>query len=266
MKLHRIPALMGAGCLALLMGAYTAGAQQQPSGTTGSTGSTGASASPNSTTSGQGQMDAQAAGMNGSSGKASAMDKKFVKEAMEGSNAEVQLGQMAQEKASSDDVKQFGQRMVTDHGKMKEQMAPIASQMGITASDDLSAKDKALQKKLEGLNGADFDKAYMSAMVQDHKKDLAEFKHEASSAKDPQVKEQAQQGSQIISEHLQMAQDVAQKVGASTSGKMANGHTAPLPKKAVGGASGSAIGGGGDTAGHHNSVGSGEGSTTSNPK
>lgn len=257
MKLHRFPALMGTGCLALLMGAYVAGAQQTPNSVPS------AASSPSGT--GAGTPGAMQTGdMNNSAGSSTAgmADKHFVKEAMQGSMAEIQLGQLAQQNASSDDVKQFGQRMVQDHQKLSDQMQPIASQMGVTPPTELSAKDKALQKRLQGLTSAEFDKAYMSAMVQDHRKDLAEFKREASMAKDPQVKDAAQQGTQVISEHLHMAQDIAQKVGAG-SGK---GHAATEPNKPVGGSSGSTIGGGGNTAGHHNSVGSGEGSTTSNPK
>jgi putative membrane protein len=235
MKLYRIPVLMGTGCLALLIGAYVAGAQQ-PNSTQPNSGSTPTTpGSPEGTAVGN-SAGSQSGDMNNGGSKAS--DKHFVKEAMAGSMAEIQLGQMARQKASSDDVKEFGQKMVQDHQKLNDQMQPIASQMGVTPPSDLSAKDKALQKKLEGLNGADFDKAYMSAMVQDHKKDLAAFKREAASASDPQVKDVAQQGSQVVAEHLQMAQDIAQKVGASSMG--------------------------GSHAKHANA--GGDGSTTSNPK
>jgi putative membrane protein len=245
------------------MGAYTAGAQQpgstQPSSTQPNSGTPTNPGSPAGTAMGN-SAGMQTGDMNNGDASSKASDKHFVKEAMAGGMAEIQLGQLAQQKASSDDVKQFGQRMVQDHQKLNDQMQPIASQMGVTPPSDLSAKDKALQKRLEGLSGADFDKAYMSAMVQDHKKDLAAFKKEASSGNDPQVKDAAQQGSQVVSEHLQMAQDIAQKVGASS---MSNGGHG---KHANGGASGSAIGGGGDTAGHKNDVGTGSGSTSSNPK
>lgn len=206
MNLKRIPVYLGTGCLSVLLGVTVAGAQSdQSSPAAASQGSTGTA----------GAQDMSSA--TGNSGRASMTDKKFVKEAMQGSMAEIKLGQLAQEKASSDDVKQFGKRMVDDHTKLSEQMKPVASQLGITAPSDVAMKDKALEKKLEGLNGAEFDKAYMKAMVKDHRKDLSEFQKEASSAKSGAVKDAAQQGSQVISEHLQMAQQIAQKVGANTS-------------------------------------------------
>src|SRR3954454_16232901 len=81
---------------------------------------------------------------------ASSSDKKFVHSALEGGNAEIQLGQLAAQKGSSEDVKQFGQKMVDDHTKLGDQMKQIAQQQGIDVPDGLPAKDKALQTKLSG--------------------------------------------------------------------------------------------------------------------
>jgi len=103
---------------------------------------------------------------------ASASDKKFVHSALEGGNAEVKLGQLAMQKGNSEDVKQFGQKMVDDHTKMGEQMKQVAQQEGINVPDGIPAKDKALETKLNSLSGDAFDKAYIKAMVQDHRKDL----------------------------------------------------------------------------------------------
>ena len=73
----------------------------------------------------------------GSAGQASAADKKFVTKAMQGGMAEVQLGQLASQKASSQEVKDFGQKMVDDHTKLNEQMTPIAAQLGLTPPTEL---------------------------------------------------------------------------------------------------------------------------------
>ncbi|HEY3705045.1 MAG TPA: DUF4142 domain-containing protein [Terracidiphilus sp.] len=201
------------GCMALALGTSPLWAQQD---TTSGTSQAGGAASASDT-----QAQAHSADKSGGMG-----DQKFVKNAMEGGMAEVKLGQMAAQKASSPDVKQFGQKMVDDHTRLNQQITPIATQMGLTPPAELPAKDKALQSKLEGLSGDAFDKAYMSAMLKDHKKDLAEFQKEASSGKNPQVKDAAQQGAQVIQQHLQMAQDIAQKVRAG-SGKMGKNANAP---------------------------------------
>ena len=151
-------------------------------------------------------------GMN--NGQTTPSDKMFVKKALEGGMAEVQLGQLAQQKSTNDDVKQFGQKMVDDHTKLNDQMKPIAEQIGVKMPDGPSAKDKAVMTKLQALNGDAFDKAYMKDMVKDHKMDKMEFSHEAQNGSNPQVKDAASQGEKVISEHLQMAEQIAQKTGA----------------------------------------------------
>ena len=154
---------------------------------------------------------------------ASSADKKFVHSALEGGNAEVALGQLAVQKGSSEDVKQFGQKMVDDHTKMGEQMKQVAQQEGVDVPDGMPAKDRALQAKLRSLSGDSFDKAYIKAMVQDHQKDLSEFQKEADSGNDTSIKDAASQGSQIISQHLQMAREMARKHNIQTGSSSVEG-------------------------------------------
>jgi putative membrane protein len=153
---------------------------------------------------------------------ASSSDKKFVHSALEGGNAEVKLGQLAAQKGNSEDVKQFGQKMVDDHTKLGDQMKQIAQQQGIQVPEGIPSKDKALEARLNSLSGDAFDKAYIKAMVQDHKKDLSEFKKEASSGNATSIKDAASQGAQVISEHLQMAQQMAQKHKIQMGDAMSN--------------------------------------------
>lgn len=136
-------------------------------------------------------------------------DKDFVHEALEGGMAEVQMGQLAAQKGSSDDVKQFGQKMVQDHTQMTDQMKQVAQQLGVSEPKGLSKKDKAEVAKLSSLSGAEFDKAYIAAMVKDHKKDLSDFRAEAQNTQNPAVKQVAEQGAQVIDQHLQMAEQLA---------------------------------------------------------
>ena len=150
------------------------------------------------------------------SSTASPEDKKFVKEEIAGSIGEVQLGKLAEEKGAGEDVKQFGERLVTDHTKLKEEMTPVAEQIGLTPPNSPLPKEKTLEAKLQGLSGEAFDKVFIAAMVKDHKKDLAEFKKEGSSAKSPEVRQVAEKGEPVIAEHLRLAEDAAQKHGVST--------------------------------------------------
>lgn len=140
-----------------------------------------------------------------------ATDSTFVKKAAEGGLAEVQFGQLAAQKASSEQVKKFGQRMVDDHTKANEQLKQVATEKNIDVPQQLSAKDKATKARLEKLSGEQFDKAYMSDMVKDHQKDIAEFARESKMAKDPAVKSFAQQTLPTLREHLKEAEEIAPK-------------------------------------------------------
>ncbi|HKV78179.1 MAG TPA: DUF4142 domain-containing protein [Candidatus Sulfotelmatobacter sp.] len=138
-------------------------------------------------------------------------DTAFVKKAARGGLAEVELGQLAVQKASSEEVKKFGQRMVDDHSKANDQLKQVAAQEHIDLPQAPSAKDKATKARLEKLSGEQFDKAYMSDMVKDHQKDVAEFEHESKTAKDPTVKSFAQQTLPTLRQHLKEAEKIAPK-------------------------------------------------------
>ncbi|HVZ24304.1 MAG TPA: DUF4142 domain-containing protein, partial [Vicinamibacterales bacterium] len=145
------------------------------------------------------------------------------KEAAIGGMTEVELGNLAKEKASSDDVKQFGDRMVTDHSKANDELKSWASSNNVTLPTELDAKHKAVRDRLSKLSGAAFDKAYMRDMVQDHKEDVAKFKHESTAAHNPDLKAWAGQTLPTLQDHLKLAQDTAAKVGATGAAKAKSG-------------------------------------------
>lgn len=136
-------------------------------------------------------------------------DKTFVKKAAEGGLAEVELGQLATQKASSEEVKKFGQRMVDDHTKANDQLKDVAAQKHIDLPTEPSAKDKATKARLEKLSGEQFDRAYMRDMVMDHKTDVSEFARESQSAKDPALKNFARQTLPTLRQHLKEAEKLA---------------------------------------------------------
>jgi putative membrane protein len=146
-------------------------------------------------------------------------DSNFIKEAAEGGIAEVALGQLAVEKASSADVKKFGQRMVDDHSKANDDLKQLASQKNVAFPQDLSAKDKTTKATLEKLSGEQFDLAYMRDMVKDHKKDVSEFRRASRDAKDPDVKQFAVQTLPTLDEHLKQAESIAPSTAARASAR-----------------------------------------------
>lgn len=146
------------------------------------------------------------------SSKLSASDQRFIKEAAEGGMAEVELGKLAVQKASSDDVKQFGQRMIDDHSKANYNLKEVASSLGVNLPQHLSAKDEATKEQLSKLSGDQFDKAYVRDMVKDHKADVAAFRAESSTGRDASLKSFATQMLPTLRDHLKNAQNIEPKV------------------------------------------------------
>ena len=204
-------------------------AGSQPGSHAGNEGVTGTSPRGDATTGTSGQSDKASAA---SSGKASASDREFIGKAAAGGMAEVKLGQLASEKATSADVKKFGQMMVDDHSKANNQLMGIAQQAGVTAPKDLKPQDQALYDRLSKLSGDEFDRTYMRHMVTDHQKDVAEFKKASTSASDSSVKQFATDTLPVLQKHLQDAQSITKKIGGgaeATSGTSSDQHTPPRP-------------------------------------
>jgi putative membrane protein len=111
-------------------------------------------------------------------------DTKFAVEAADGGMMEVELGKLAQTNASSKQIKDFGQQMVNDHGKAGEELKMLAASKNITLPSALSNKNQDSYNDLAKKKGVDFDKAYASFMVDDHKEDIDKFKHEAEKGND----------------------------------------------------------------------------------
>jgi putative membrane protein len=155
-------------------------------------------------------------------------DKMFLRKAAKGGLAEITLGRLAAQKASSDEVKAFGQKMVDDHTKLNDDMAPIAESMGVMLPKKLSKTDQAEYDKLNGLSGDAFDKEYLAYMVKDYHEDLREFRIESTSTSDATLKAAVDKGAQVIHEHMVMVDKLAKERGVVTPG----GRNRPTPPPA----------------------------------
>jgi putative membrane protein len=212
---------MLAACMAIAPAAIQA---QRPGGAQTTPGQApGSQAAQNRSMQETGQLGAQNNAPQTDSGSNKMMksaDAKFAMKAAQGGMAEVQLGQLAAQKASNPDVKAYGQMMVDDHTKANDQLKSVAAQQNMTLPTTLDAKDQALMTKLQGLSGADFDKTYVKAMVKDHQEDVKEFQKEADKGKDPQIKNFASQTLPVLQQHLSKAQSLQASVigGSSAAG------------------------------------------------
>jgi putative membrane protein len=141
-------------------------------------------------------------------------DHEFITKVAQGGKTEVELGQLALKQATSEDVKQFAQRMIDDHSKSGEELSSLAVSKGITLPADLDKKHKEKLDKLAKFSGADFDREYMKKMVNDHNMNVTLFEQQAKNGKDAETKAWAEKTLPTLREHLTMARDTAAKVGA----------------------------------------------------
>jgi putative membrane protein len=137
---------------------------------------------------------------------AASADASFMRKAAQGDMGEVELGKLAVQKASNEDVRKFGQRMVDDHTKAFDEVQHVATEEHVNLPGGLSLEDKATEAHLKKLNGREFDRAYMKDMVKDH---VAEFEHASQSLQDPAVKNLAQQTLPTLQDHLKEAERIA---------------------------------------------------------
>jgi len=165
----------------------------------------------------QSPASAPAAATTATAAKVSRGDRNFFVTAAEDGMAEVELGKLASEKASNDSVKQFGQRMVDDHGKAGDELKKIAQDKGITPPAEMDGKHRKLHDRLSKMSGAEFDRAYVDEMVKDHRNDVKEFQREAKNAKDPDVKSFASKTLPTLQDHLKQAEGLRSQV--RTAGK-----------------------------------------------
>jgi putative membrane protein len=155
----------------------------------------------------------------GSSKMLKSADIAFAMKATHGGVAEVQMGRLAVEKASSTDVKAFGQQMVADHTKANDDLKSVAEKKGMTLPTDMNAHQQAAYSKLHRLSGEAFDHAYVSHMVRDHEEGVKEFRKEAKNGKDEEIKHFASRTLPVLQQHLdkiKSLQSNMQQKGSST--------------------------------------------------
>jgi putative membrane protein len=131
---------------------------------------------------------------------------KFIKAAIQGDIAEIDVGKLAQEKGQSDAVKQFGAMLVKDHTAHKAKAEEVASQLGVTPPTGSGFGEKATYAKLKLLSGASFDKSFAKAMVSDHQSDIKDYKKEAS--KRDAAGQLAKDTLPVLRKHLEAAEQL----------------------------------------------------------
>ena len=135
-------------------------------------------------------------------------DKDFVKNVAEASATEVHLGKLAQDKASSDAVKELGKKMVEAHTQTSQQMKQAAAAMNIQVPAEPPRKAKKAEDKLAKLSGADFDRAYTKIAADEQKQFVKEFEREAKNGRVVGVKEYAAKNLPAEQERQKQAEEL----------------------------------------------------------
>jgi putative membrane protein len=133
----------------------------------------------------------------------------FAVAAANGGMLEVELGKVAQDKAVDPRVKRFGAMMVKDHTEADDNLKRIAGSLNITLPDSVSDDSRKDIDKLKGKKGRDFDKAYVDMMLDDHKKDIAEFRKCADNCSDSSIRTFAASTLPTLEKHLDSIQAIA---------------------------------------------------------
>jgi putative membrane protein len=139
---------------------------------------------------------------------------KFIKDAIEGNLAEIQMGQLAQKNGNSDAVRSFGQMLEKDHAEANQKAIAAANSLGVTPPTEPTSKQKKDHDRMSKLTGAKFDAQFAKHMVADHKKDIREFEKEAS--RNDAAGSFAKEGLPTLHKHLDSAQSL---MGSTTTGK-----------------------------------------------
>ncbi len=140
-------------------------------------------------------------------GRKNEKDADFMVDASVISREEVSLGQLAQQKGKSAEIKKLGKMMEDDHTKALADSKALASKKGITIPEAQTDKEKEAYTKLNEKSGVDFDKAYASMMVDGYKEAISKFEDAAEHAADVDIKNWASTMLPILKTHLEHAED-----------------------------------------------------------
>ncbi|HUQ24820.1 MAG TPA: DUF4142 domain-containing protein [Burkholderiales bacterium] len=142
----------------------------------------------------------------------SKQDSQIMRDISQANLAEIATGKLAVAKASSPQVRQFGQQMIEEHSRMQSEGSQLTAGRGMRTPAAPDLRHQAAMEKLESLSGEAFDRAYMEQMVKDHGETLQLLQQAASRAQDPELRAHARKATPHVQHHLELAQRIAGEV------------------------------------------------------
>jgi putative membrane protein len=154
-----------------------------------------------------------------SNGELSPGDRQFLEDSAIGGMQEVELGKVALQKAPSESVRAFAQRMVDDHNQTREQLQSIAEAKGLSLPTGFDARHQKEIDRLQKLSGSDFERAYMKLVLDAHQKDIREFRKQAEQGADSDIRSFVMSALPKLHDHLALARDAARTAKVIERGK-----------------------------------------------
>ena len=137
------------------------------------------------------------------------VDSKFVTKAAQSDQTEIQTSQLALQKSTNPNIRQYAENMIREHTTSSQKLMPIAMQKKITLPKDVGPLNRPLLNELSQLSGAEFDQVYLVGQIRGHAGTQAEYQTYLREGRDANLKAFANQILPIVSNHLQMAQNMA---------------------------------------------------------
>jgi putative membrane protein len=169
-----------------------------------------------------GTSDASArAGGTGSgsgSGQTASADAQFVRDAASMGLAEIQMGQLVQQRAQNQELRQFGQQLVSDHAEANQELTTLAARKGIQLPAELKADDRQTMTRLSSAEGAEFDRLAKQEAIKAHQTAIQKFEVAKGRVQDPDLRAFIDKNLPALQEHLQHAQSLPESGASSAQG------------------------------------------------
>ncbi len=149
----------------------------------------------------------------------SAEDKAFLDQAAEFNDPEIHAGLLAEDQANSSSVTAYSRLAVSDHNDISNDLSALAGRLGVNLPDPCGQGGNPMVNQLKSEHGQSFDRAYMQAQVQDHRKAIDLFEREARSAGDSEVGQFASQTLVLLRQHLDLAELISSSLNPSQASR-----------------------------------------------
>jgi putative membrane protein len=145
----------------------------------------------------------------------SAADQSFITTAAEANLAEIETAKMVEGKSTDPSVKDFANRLVTDHTQASQTLATLAEMTGTKLPAEPSVAERGQKDELQKLSGAKLDESYLNDELRGHKQVISRFEQEIEHGRDKSVKNYAEQTLPTLQDHIRIGEDIAGKMGMS---------------------------------------------------